>query len=575
VKALRQQLKKPAVAPEPASYVQPDALAPLPAGQASLYRTPWRANLRVASGAAALDGIGVYYKHVPNEWTEVQNVQIMKEMAAAGIRRARIAPHHTIYIHKDWTKPTDQELVILRNHLRAAKAAGIRPCVTFVHIPPIGKPGTRELQDWWRQGELLPAGDVGSPEFKAYQDKTYEALKFVLDEAKAAGFTAPGSYDLEMGQGLWWGAPSVPRPLPSTGLEALRPGGRVYEFDRGLAQRLRRDGYQEPTLLWCQTYHHFENCRDDEVPAECVGRAVSFYSAWTGISTDTWLTQDLFGGKRMGPNDVWPVRPPLAFAEAGTPRLVLAKPEGWMADRSRHDNLIELLKASKTPVAVTSLGTVPGEIPEFDASPYDGWDLKSRGLTRSLAFWLNQGATMVLLHSAFEPGQPLGGELAHSLIPGWIDPARFAWQQAPPLVTLRAFADGLRGAQPLKETTPLNFRYRWLAPDVNLVPASGGRPALRASDALAILPFQLTERGYAVAIYVVTPNIAVPLRAQRLRLVIDRPLVPASLTLSRPVTGFTGVPALEARDAGSTTLCFDIHDDVTWLRFEIEPQPGK
>ena len=97
----------------------------------------------------------------------------------------------------------------------------------------------------------------------------------------------------------------------------------------------------------------------------------------------------------------------------------------------------------------------------------------------------------------------------------------------------------------------------------------------RASDALAILPFQLTERGYAVAIYVVTPNVAVPLPAQRLRLLINRPLVPVSLTLSRPVTGFTGVPTLDAKENGTTTLAFDIHDDVTWLRFELEPPPAK
>ena len=549
-------------------YARPGDLALLRAGLASLYRVPWRSNARTASAFQALAGIGVYYKHVPGTWKLAEHVNVMRQLFAAGVRRLRLAPHHAIYITKDWKAPKDAELESLRNELRAAKEAGIRPCVVFVHIPPFGKPGTRELQEWWRQGELMPAGDVASQEFNAYLDKTYEALAFVLNEAKAAGLTAPDSYDLEMGQNLWWGGPAAPRPFPSTGLEALNARtGRIYEFERTLAERLRKAGYAEPTLWWGQTHHRFEKCTDDDVPPECVGRALSFYSAWTGVTTKGWLTGTMYD-REPSPNDVWPVRPRLLFTDGAPPPLVLARPESWAADFTRHDNLIAFILKSKTPIAITSLGTVPAEIPGVESSGLSGWDIKRRALTRTLAFWLNQGAAFVLLHSAYEPGAPAGGEMAHSLIPSPIDPAAFRWQDAPPLVTLRAFCDGLADAKPVEKPAELRFRFA-LSPDPVLIPMSGAGP-LRASDAVALLPFQLDQRRFAVAAYVVSPNIADRMEPVRMTLQVDRRLTDGGASLLQPYTGMRGPARILERTRDSTTLAFDLHDDVTWLRFEAE-----
>ncbi len=551
-------------------YARTNQLDRLPPGTASLYRVPWRSNVRTASAAAALEGVGVYYKHIPGHWTQEDHVAVMRQLAAAGVRRLRLAPHFAIYITPEWTAPKEAELASLRLELRACAATGLRPCVIFVHIPPVGTPGTRELQEWWRQGELLPAGDVGSPEFKAYLDKTYTALQFILREAREAGFTRRDSYDLELAQGLWWGAPSAPRPMPGADLTALQPGGRLYEFDRNLIVNLRRDGYREPTVWWGLTHHHFEDCADTEVPSEAAGRAISFYSAWSGITARGWLGGSMYDRDARGPDDVWPVRSPLVWHEAGpAPELLLAKPEGWMADFSRRDNLIALLRASQTPTAITSLGTVPGDLPEPDLGGLDGWQLKQRGLTRSLAFWLNQGAPFVLLHSAFEPGAARDGELTHALIPGPLAPEHFQWHQAPPLVTLRSFCDGLQNAKRLDRLDPLSFRFA-LEPDPTLIPAMGTTGPLKASDALALLTFQLDAKAFAVAAYVVSPDVRLPLGPLQLTLEVDRQLTGTPTTL-RPFTGRTAVVRTSASSTpAATTLTLPVYDDVTWLRIEVK-----
>ncbi len=45
-------------------YARPRELDPLPPGMASLYRVPWRVRARTASAYRALQGIGVYWKHI-------------------------------------------------------------------------------------------------------------------------------------------------------------------------------------------------------------------------------------------------------------------------------------------------------------------------------------------------------------------------------------------------------------------------------------------------------------------------------------------------------------------------------
>jgi hypothetical protein len=552
-------------------YEKPGELEPLPAGTASLYRAPWRSNFRTVSAHRALQNIGVYYKRIPGNWTLKAHVNVMKQMAAAGVRRIRLAPHLAIFITSTWTGPTAAELEELRLQLQACKASGLRPCVTFVHIPPIGTPGTRELQQWWRQGELMPVGEVGSAEFCAYQNKTYEALLFIVKQIRAAGFTEANSYDLEIGQNLWWGAPSVPQPLPSTSLSALEPGGRIYEFDRGLIRKLRSDGYLEPAIWWGQSHHLFELMADGEIPPEAVGRTVSFYSAWSGRTTD-WTETGVFAKPeqgRFGVNDIWPVREPLEWLEGNPPAMVLARPESWAADRSRRDNLIELIKASERPVAITSLGTVPGEIAEAAAGGLDGWTIKARALTRSLAFWLNQGAEFVVLHSAYEPDAADGGANAYSLIPNIANGGPFEYQRPIPLLALKSFTDAFAAAEPLEELVNLTFEYA-LADDPELIPGSSHATGLRASDLLAVLPFQVARKRYAVALYVVTPNIARPMAALPITLQVGARLTSTGAVALRPADQTAATIRYIERIGARTALTFDIHDAVTWLVFDVE-----
>ncbi|HEY8666864.1 MAG TPA: hypothetical protein VIL86_09375 [Tepidisphaeraceae bacterium] len=564
--------KSPAPAPAPApaliDYAQPDQLDPLPKGVASLYRASWRSNVRTVPAADALAGIGIYYKHMP-DWSLEQHTAVLKQMAAAGVRRVRIAsPSSGNYMNVQWTGYSIAEQDSMLKQFQACKAAGIRPCLIFVHIPAMGEGD--EVANWVKfSGQLPPMGKPGSREFDSFLDKTWTGLEQLLRMAREAGFTQPNTYDLEMGQNLWWGFPAS-KPFPGLTVDMIKPGGQVYEFETQLIARTLKNGYKEPTLWWSQSHHQFDQLSDKDIPAECVGQAFSFYSVYSGITTKGWLDAS---------TDAWPKRDPLKFAEGAAPEMLLSQPESYAANFSRHDNLIARIRDSKKLVAIPSIGVVPSDIPGLmhettDAKGHktstkvegvDGWQLKSAGLTRSLAFWLNQGSAFVLLHSAYEGADD---EMSHALLPAIKDPLAFKWQDSKPLTAMHAFVQPLQNAKKIDKPTDLSFRYA-LAPDSELIAKSETGGPQKASDAVALLTFQVAPKKFAVAAYVVTPNIANPYPGATMTLQIDKAIA-GDITTLRPATGEQAKATTVSTDNATTTATFPLTADVTWLTFETK-----
>jgi len=509
-------------------YARDGQLTPPPDGKASLYLTPWRSNVQTVSAAKALAGFGVYYKHVPG-WNADEHTAFMKQMKAAGVQRLRIAPHLNLLMVQTPEAQVDERAVKgLVAEMTGCFNAGIRPTMIYVHIPPMS--GGDELAAEWASKTyirtLMPWGEPGDEKYTAYFEKVYLGFKICLDAAREAGFTKPGSYDLELGQNLHWGFPAMP-PFPGLTMADLDSGGIVWNFEKALLERAAKEGYKEATVLWGQSHHRFEELlrqRLDSMP----GWAISFYGTnLGGPGTETFRD-----------NSAWPTRDPLKFAEGTPPAVNLMKPEGWMADFSRRDNLIGFIKAADGKrVAITSLGVVPSDDPRLwiettddqgrkiyaKADGVDGWDIKTRSIVRTLGFWMNQGADQVLVHSAYEGKTD---EMSHALIPFVEKPEDFRWENSRPLTAMNRLVKALDGAKAIaaKDIKPLSFRYALAKSDV-LIPAStkDGKP-LTASDAITILPFQIDSKKYAVMVYVQTPDITKRLEAVPMTLSVDKPI---------------------------------------------------
>ena len=46
-----------------------------------------------------------------------------------------------MYVSTEWTAPQDKDLQVLLSEMTACRNAGIRRCVTFVHLPPFAGQG--------------------------------------------------------------------------------------------------------------------------------------------------------------------------------------------------------------------------------------------------------------------------------------------------------------------------------------------------------------------------------------------------------------------------------------------------
>ena len=92
---------------------------------------------------------------------------------------------------------------------------------------------------------------------------------------------------------------------------------------------------------------------------------------------------------------------------------------------------------------------------------------------------------------------------------------------------------------------------------------------LRASDAIAILPFQVTPKKFAVAIYIVTPNIAQRLKPIPFIIEVDK-AVKGDVAAIHCSTQTAGKAQVVSKAKGTTALAVEVGDDVTFLVFETE-----
>lgn len=136
-------------------------------------------------------------------------------------------------------------------------------------------------------------------------------------------------------------------------------------------------------------------------------------------------------------------------------------------------------------------------------------------------------------------------------------------------MTLRSFSEALEGAKPIANLASLHSRFA-LDDDPVLIPATGGAGPLKTSDALALLAFQIDDHTFAVAAYVVTPNIAQAMKPVRATLQFDRKLQSANLSTIRPATLERAAATVVDRGSTATTIALDLYDDVVWLRLSVE-----
>lgn len=103
-----------------------------------------------------------------------------------------------------------------------------------------------------------------------------------------------------------------------------------------------------------------------------------------------------------------------------------------------------------------------------------------------------------------------------------------------------------------------------------MLAATADGKRLRGSDALAILPFQVDERTWAVGVYVLGLDITRVAAQGTLWLEVDRKLVSKPVALLRPAAEWRAEAVVVKAEAGRTVIRMPVSEDLTWVRLVAE-----
>ncbi|MDK1031039.1 MAG: hypothetical protein QGD94_03450 [Planctomycetia bacterium] len=552
----------PGKEPELVPYVKPEQMK-IPEGKRSLLMQPWRAYVETVPGTKLLNGVGIYYKHVPHN---ADHDAVIGLLAECGFSFMRIAPHANIM-------PWDGNKIGGRgeflDQLRACKKHGIRPqmvlighayqpCpirrtsrklvktaakgareitldsvdglverysgistltdyvsaeVIFTDINPktnvvkLSRPLPKEIKAGGGVSiatlKTLPLYPVGTKEYEATVEQMLKYENAVLDWLDEVGIDV---FNLELWAGLEWSGGRkyvmgineyYDPPLFKNIKAPLEPGGHAFELGSRMAA-LGKKRFPKATVVWNFTNYEFYTVNMAELPKNVDAITWSFYDA-PPLET---------------PKNFPPKGAKGYYIEQPLPKHRLVLTEGWAHLFAKGPSLMPVLapeararvteaRKGKFGYYTSALGFQPRHAGITDAAK--AHELKAKFAARALLFWLNKGLDGVLLHSAYEPGDEANWTILYSrLAPSAYGKYPKEKVMSPVLKIVKNITREFKGSTDLAKPRQLQFSVSTSAK------AADPNGNLTTSDVLAILPYQIDKRRFIVAVYIMTPDITVP-----------------------------------------------------------------
>jgi len=261
----------------------------------------------------------------------------------------------------------------------------------------------------------------------------------------------------------------------------------VWELASRTVQDLARN-HPRVSAIWGFSNTSFFHVKVPELPPGTAGQSYHPYG------TGRLCYADAIKGKEQ------------LLLDPVVPSGCIAQPEGWAHSWYQTESLVRL-------IAPAARSARPPESPAFahfitehgfraDAvglsDPRDAERAKAKFLLRATLLWLNKGIRALYVYDAYD-ADPLGfGVLAADGEPG------------AGLRALHNAADRLRAATPISRPRSLDVEVSTPAPPSEETPTSAswadGARAGGLDELVAVLPFQVTDRSFALAAYVMTQD---------------------------------------------------------------------
>jgi hypothetical protein len=543
-------------------YVDPSQLD-LPEPYFSFIRQPWRSYLEATPALTYLDGLGVVWSsQVPGRSEE----QIAAELAWAGFRRVRLElPWNAMRWDEEGLTPKAGARTVAT--LRALKAHGLRP--TILLNAHHGAPGPMQLGQWrtarassagsrsiavqgptigivpgWSEilslgdsahagplitevsadgtltlskpsARALPAGavlqvgrlkylplfPVGTQEFEA---TAAGWLRYVDCIVRLVASEYGRKFDVEIWNELTFGSDFLDinhyydPPRTAAGPDFLHPGGAAWELARRTIAEVDK---LDPAarVIWGFSNTTFLHTAIADLPPGVNGQSYHPY----GTSPRCYAA--LVAGKER-------------YNVGGfVPSGCAVMPEGWAQTFQQTETLMRLLNPvarAARPSGVehfehffTEHGFSPRELGITDRAA--ALRAKEKFLLRAPLFWLNKGLSGLYVYSSYYPDDLLFGML---LTDGDVSPA---------MEVLHQTVERFEGATPIASPRRLNASVVRVAGSGSVYANDPLGKIVSQQQIVAVLPFQVSDHKFLVALYVMTEDFPADLPPQEYRIAIE------------------------------------------------------
>ena len=551
----------PWLAAEAGPYTDP-TLLDMPWGAYSFARQAWRGYLETVPAVQFLSGLGVVWSASPPGGSPDR---VAADLAWAGFERVRIeVPWGAVRADESGFK--DEAAAEFSSKLRALKAHGLRPLILLNanHLEPCptqwrelrveqpapaggrtlvvsgevaglepgratlmsladgvipgplvdGSSGERlhtialskELPRAVREGEVLrlavlayaPLYPVGTPEF----ERTAAGwLRYVDLAAKLVEQSYGPEFDVEIWNEFTFGSGflSIDNYLsPERRVAAPEPfheGGRIWELASRTVRALR-ERHPGAVPIWGFSSTSFFHVPVAELPPGTRGQTYHPYG------TGRRCFADAVKNKAQ-----W-------LLDRDVPSGCITQPEGSALSWYQTESLVRLIAPGPRAARprgsaefahfITEHGFRPDEIGIVDAAA--ARRAKAKFLLRAPLLWLNKGVRALYVYDAYD-GNPLGW--------GMIDSSG---DRGDALRALHNLTHALGAATAIEDARRLMIDVARAGAPAEPTEAARSAPL---DDLVAVLPFQLTERSFALGAYVMTQNFPADLPAQRYAITVS------------------------------------------------------
>ncbi len=348
--------------------------------------------------------------------------------------------------------------------------------------------------------KYLPLFPVGTQQFEETARGWIRYAALVTQAASDAGIE---DFDVEIWNELSFGSNFTqaqhyfdPPPFAKP-KHFLHPGGCCWELARRTVETVKK-AHPHARCIWGFSNTTFFDCPITDLPPGMDGQSYHPYGT----------------GTRNYPKDEDYKDRPTFNIDGFTPTLQTRLPEGWAQLFIKTESLMRLLnpqaRQNHPPATavfhhyMTEHGVAPPECGVTDTAGC--WKLKTQCALRSYCLWINKGIDVLDYFCAYD-GKPTGMGLLPSDIKGISADVKWEEIATPPMKAVRNLSRAMEGAKPLEKTVALGAQVTELGEPRKIFEGDAKHPPLWQRQAFAVLPFQVDEHRFVIAVYAMTYDV--------------------------------------------------------------------